>query len=89
MMNHSPEQLEVFPDRMYLRRTDATKKMNRFYFMSVQRDLFGGANLIREWGRVGSSGKVKVTFHADEGQAVNRLAQFARSKQKRGYIAIG
>ena len=87
-MNHTLEQLEVFPDRLYLRRTDAAKRMNRFYLMTVQRDLFGGANLIREWGRVGSSGRMKVTRHADEGQAVNTLAQFARSKQKRGYIAV-
>ena len=87
-MNHTFGQMEVFPANLYLRRTDAVRNINRFYFMAVQRDLFGGVNLIREWGRVGSAGKVKVTRHIDEGQAVNGLAEIARSKQKRGYISV-
>jgi predicted DNA-binding WGR domain protein len=41
--------------------------------MTVQRDLFGGASLIREWGRVGSPGKVRIEHHPDEGHALNAL----------------
>ncbi|MGC1497915.1 MAG: WGR domain-containing protein [Sulfitobacter sp.] len=78
-------QLEVFPDRLKLCRVDPDKNMNRYYFMTVQRDLFGGASLIKEWGRIGSGGKVHVSRHADEGQAVDMLADLVQRKTKRGY----
>jgi predicted DNA-binding WGR domain protein len=54
-MSEERTQFEVFPDRLHLRRVDPAKKMRRFYLMTVQRDLFGGAQLVREWGRIGSS----------------------------------
>ena len=82
---HVTYQPEIFPDRLHLKREDLSRNMRRFYIMTVQRDLFGGASLIREWGRIGSSGKVQVTHHPDEGQAVNALADIARAKNKRGY----
>jgi predicted DNA-binding WGR domain protein len=78
-------QLEVFPDRLHLRREDPAQNMRRFYLMTVQRDLFGGASLIREWGRMGSPGRVHVEHHLDEGQAVDALSDIATAKRKRGY----
>lgn len=65
------DQLDIFPDKVLLRREDRSKNMRRFYLMTVQRDLFGGASLIREWGRVGSPGKLRVEHHRDEGHAVD------------------
>lgn len=87
-MEEDPVQREVFPDRLLMHRVDPAKKMHRFYLMTVQRDLFGGASLTREWGRIGSSGQVRVERHPDEGQAVNALADIAAKKQKRGYRFI-
>ena len=84
-MGEDHTQFEVFPDRLYLRRVDPAKNMRRFYLMTVQRDLFGGASLVREWGRVGSSGHLRVDHHEDEGQAVDALADIAKQKSKRGY----
>ena len=78
-------QLDIFPDHMTLTRVDPDRNMRRFYLMTVQRDLFGGATLVREWGRVGSSGQVRVDYHESEGQAVNALADIASAKRKRGY----
>jgi predicted DNA-binding WGR domain protein len=78
-------QFEIFPDRLHLRRVDPLKKMRRFYLMTVQRDLFGGASLVREWGRIGSAGKVRCLHYADEGQAVNALTDHMMAKRKRGY----
>ena len=54
--------------------------------MVVQRDLFGGASLIREWGRIGSAGKVRIDHHPDEGQAVTALMTLAAEQQRRGYV---
>lgn len=81
----NPIQAEVFPNRLKLRRIDPIQKMRRFYLLTVQRDLFGGATLVREWGRIGFGGKLKISHHADEGQAVNALAILAQQKFKRGY----
>lgn len=78
-------QHEIFPDRVKLRRIDPAKNMRRFYLMTVQRDLFGGATLIKEWGRIGTSGKIQRDQHADEGQAIDALADIAKAKHKRGY----
>jgi predicted DNA-binding WGR domain protein len=80
-------QYEVFPDRLHLRRVDPVKNMRRFYLMTVQRDLFGGAMLVREWGRIGSPGKVKTSHFRDEGRAVDALAVKVDQKRKRGYVA--
>lgn len=84
-MTDDPKQLQVFPDRLLMQRVDPAQKMHRFYLMTVQRDLFGGASLTREWGRIGSSGQVRVDYHTDEGQAVDALADMASAKRKRGY----
>lgn len=66
-------QYEVFPDRIYLTRVDPAKGMARFYAMYIQRDLFGGASLVREWGRIGSPGQVLTVPYPDEGRAVDAL----------------
>ena len=83
-----PKQLEVFPDSIYLRRSDPQKNINRFYMMLVQPDLFGGASLIREWGRIGRAGRVTVTRYKDQAQAVNQLDDYVTKKKKRGYAPI-
>lgn len=80
-----PHQLEVFPTVIDLKRIDPALNMRRFYRMSVQRDLFGGASLIREWGRIGFRGQQMVERHADEGLAVNALMKLVRKKRRRGY----
>jgi len=81
------EQFEIFPDVIQLRRIDPAKRMNRFYRMVVQRDLFGGVSLIREWGRNGQPGQVRINPHEDEGTAIDDLMAIMRSKRKRGYVA--
>ena len=37
--------------------------------MTVQRDLFGGASLIRVWGRIGTAGRQRIDTFVDEGRA--------------------
>lgn len=78
-------QTELFPDQMLLRREDTSRNMRHFYMMVVQRDLFGGVSLVREWGRVGSSGQVRIDHHPDEGRALDALADLASVKRRRGY----
>lgn len=78
-------QLEFFRDNLHLRRIDPAANMARFYRMVVQPDLVGGATLIREWGRIGSPGRVVTEHYRDEGLAVDALTDLARIKARRGY----
>ena len=78
-------QLEVFPTDLHLRRIDPACNMRRFYRLSVQRDLFGGAFLIREWGRIGYRGQVLIETHDDEGKAITAFMKLAAVKRRRGY----
>lgn len=79
-------QLDIFPDQTWLRREVPSQNMRRFYRMVVHRDLFGGASLIREWGRIGSGGRIRIDHHPDEGRAVTALMALAAKKQRRGYV---
>lgn len=85
-MFDAPVQLEVFPTALDLTRVDPTRNMRRFYRMHIQRDLFGGTNLVREWGRIGSRGRRLVERHEDEGKAVTALIKLAAVKRQRGYV---
>ena len=84
-MFDSVTQLEIFPTELQMRRIDPARNMRRFYRMSIQPDLFGGASLVREWGRIGARGQMMSEQHSDEGQAVTALMKLARVKQRRGY----
>jgi len=84
-MSHTAAQLEVFPTDLQMRRIDPVYNMRRFYRMSIQPDLFGGASLVREWGRIGARGQMMVENHPDEGEAITALIQLAAVKKRRGY----
>lgn len=84
LFDRIPE-LEVFPSALALRRIDASRNMRRFYRLSIQRDLFGRASLVREWGRIGTRGQSLVESYSDEGEAAKSLQRLAALKQRRGY----
>ena len=85
-MYHNPIQLHVFPTDVQMRRIDPARNMRRFYRLSVQRDLFGRARLVREWGRIGFRGQMMVETHPDEGKAVTAFMKLAEAKKRRGYV---
>ncbi|WP_334407664.1 WGR domain-containing protein [Bradyrhizobium sp. AZCC 2289] len=43
-----------------LTRIDNRRNVARFYKLDVQRTLFGGWSLVREWGRIGRPGTVRA-----------------------------
>ena len=69
-----------------LHRTDPEKNMRRFYRLDVQPDLFGQWCFIREWGRIGRAGQVRMVPYATATEAREALARQQRSKERRGYI---
>jgi predicted DNA-binding WGR domain protein len=80
-----PVQLPMFPDQASLTRIRPELNEWRFYRMEVWPDLFGCALLARQWGRIGTQGRVRLDPHPDPGAAINALAQLARAKRRRGY----
>jgi predicted DNA-binding WGR domain protein len=70
-----------------LHRTDPAKNMRRFYRLDVQRDLFGQWCFIREWGRIGSAGQVRMVPFATATEAQASLVRQQRGKERRGYCA--
>jgi predicted DNA-binding WGR domain protein len=57
----------------------------RYYRMAVWPDLFGRALLARQWGRIGTQGRVRLDPHPDAGAAINALVRLAHAKRRRGY----
>ena len=69
----------------YLEKRQSTQKMARFYRMAVMPNLFGEWTLLREWGRIGQGGQVRMQWFADEGQALAVLIMLEDAKRRRGY----
>lgn len=69
-----------------LRRIDPTRNMRRFYALSIQPTLFGGASVVRNWGRIGAGGQCKVETFDIPHQAHAELERIERMKRRKGYV---
>lgn len=72
-------------NRVQLRRVDPTQNMRRFYSLTLQPDLFGGCDLVREWGRIGQAGTVMRNSFPSPEEAQQALEVMRREKEKGGY----
>jgi predicted DNA-binding WGR domain protein len=70
-----------------LARADSAKNMCRFYRLDVQPDLFGAWCCIREWGRIGSAGRVRAAPFATAAEAQRAFEDLRQAKERRGYSA--
>ena len=57
----------------------------RFYRLALQRDLFGGTALLREWGPIGRPGTVRVRTLATEAEAAVLFDRALARRRRRGY----
>ena len=73
------------PPPVLLVRRHPARGMARFHALRVAPDLLGDWALLREWGRVGSPGRVRADAFASEDAAVAALERLARRKRGRGY----
>jgi predicted DNA-binding WGR domain protein len=69
-----------------LYRIDSARRMHRFYRLDVQPDLFGNWCLMREWGRIGSTGQTRSCPFPTEPEAHTALDKQRRVKERRGYV---
>lgn len=68
-----------------LKRTDESRKINRFYLLAVQPELFGSWSLVREWGRIGQPGQVRIVSYATMEEAEAAFLRHRKRKERRGY----
>jgi predicted DNA-binding WGR domain protein len=66
-------------------RIDPARNAYRYYRLALWPDLFGGIALVREWGRLGSPGRLRLDLHPDEDAARRALERLVRVKCRRGY----
>jgi predicted DNA-binding WGR domain protein len=71
---------------LYLRRINPSLNMRRFYMLSIQPTLFGGASLVRNWGRIGASGRALIETFDRPDQADGALRRLEQRKRRRGYV---
>ncbi|MCF1495018.1 WGR domain-containing protein [Agrobacterium vitis] len=74
---------------VHLHRIETAQNMRRYYRIAIQPTLFGGASVIRNWGRIGSGGQtmMQTLDHADD--ANTALSRLERTKRRRGYGDAG
>lgn len=70
---------------VHLRRIVPARNMRRFYCLTLQPTLFGGASLIRDWGRIGTRGQTMMETFDCPADAANSLVRIERTKKRRGY----
>jgi len=72
----------------YLVKINSEKNQRRFYSLHLAPMLFGGWSVVREWGRMGSGGTLRIDPFSTEQEARDVLEKIKAAKQKKGYIAL-
>lgn len=77
--------MDAKADIMLLYRIDPSRNMARFYRLSIQPTLFGGSSLLRNWGRIGTEGRLRVELFDTAEEAAIAYERMAGRKLRRGY----
>lgn len=64
------------------------QNMFRFYRVFISEDLLGGFSIIHEWGRIGSSGTIRVKNFETLNEAQRYFYDIILKKEKRGYVEV-
>jgi len=60
--------------------------MARFYAIALQPTLFGEVSIIRNWGRIGTRGQMKLETFPSQFAAERQADLIERQKRRRGYV---
>jgi predicted DNA-binding WGR domain protein len=69
----------------FLTRTGPAKNLHRFYVVRLAPTLFGDWTLLREWGRRGSPGTVRITSFDRYDEAQKAEQQTVKRRLQHGY----
>lgn len=70
---------------MDLLRREADSTVGHFYRMEIMPGLFGDWSLVREWGRIGQPGQVRIDWFAHEAAAKDARFEIQMEKARKGY----
>jgi len=76
-------------DVIHLHRIDPTRNMARFYRLTSTASLFGDVCVVREWGRIGRPGRMRIDLYEKVEEAIGARLALERSKRRRGYRDVG
>lgn len=71
---------------LVLERREPAVDMARFYVLSIEETLFGDTALVREWGRLGATGRRRLDLFEKRAQASEALEHWLGRKLRRGYL---
>ncbi len=74
--------------RIYMQTPPMQDQIPRFYQLCLERDLFNGWSLIKEWGQVGSPGRIKREYYDDLEKAQLAFQRARDQQSKRGYRVV-
>jgi predicted DNA-binding WGR domain protein len=74
--------------RVYMQTNIDDEKSARYYQLVLQEDLLEGWTLVREWGQLGSAGRVKRDNFGTHAEAQHALLLVRDAQLKRGYHVI-
>jgi predicted DNA-binding WGR domain protein len=72
----------------FLTRIDRTRNIDRFYVVQVMPSLLGEWTVMREWGRRGSPGTVRLSSYAMRNEAETAEQRTIKRRLQHGYRAI-
>ncbi|OGQ89556.1 MAG: hypothetical protein A2289_07210 [Deltaproteobacteria bacterium RIFOXYA12_FULL_58_15] len=74
---------------MYFRSIEPSRNRYRWYALGLQPDLFGGVNLVHQWGRIGNKGGSRRLEHFTDLNAAELALQAAAARRtKRQYVLV-
>ena len=69
----------------FFTRIDAAKNIRRFWLSVVTPTMFGSWSVLREWGRIGSPGRVQLRTFESEEEAQRAEQNGIKKRQRHGY----
>src|SRR5713101_2635955 len=73
------------PSFTRLQKRDPARNQHRYYILDLQPHLFGGWSFIREWGRIGHPGQMRVELYGTREEAERVFGAKLRQKRRRRY----
>jgi predicted DNA-binding WGR domain protein len=71
---------------VFLTRSEPPRNVNRFYLVTVTPTLFGEWSVMREWGRLGSPGTLRLHTFDRQTEAHKSQRKSIERKLRRGYV---
>ena len=78
----------VQDDSADLIRIESTSNKHRFYRCAIWPGLFGDVSLVRESGRIGQPGQMRLDAQPDTPAAPGKMNDLVRRKKRKGYRRI-